>query len=87
MKKYKVYLTQYVTAQVRVELEIESDKNIEELEDEICQEVKDWNRLSRFDPDTKDFPGTYVPDSYSYDLDYEGDDGDEVQVYIEESGD
>lgn len=87
MKKYKVYLTQYVEAQFQVELEIESDKNIEELEDEIRQEVEDWNRLARFHPDTKDFPGTYIPDSYSYNLDYQGDDGDEVQVYIEESKD
>jgi hypothetical protein len=87
MKKYKVYLTQYVTAQVKVELEIESDKNIEDLEEEICEEVEDWNRLARFHPTTQEFVGTYVPDSYSYDLDYQGDDGDEVEVYIEESED
>ena len=87
MKKYKVYLTQYVTAQVKVELEIESDKNIEDVEEEICEEVEDWNRLARFHPTTQKFVGTYVPDSYSYDLDYQGDDGDEVEVYIEESED
>jgi hypothetical protein len=31
-----------------------------------------------------DLPGTYVKDSYKYDLDYQGDDGDEIDIYVEE---
>jgi hypothetical protein len=85
MAKYKVFLSQYVTAQVMVDLEIESDKPLEELQDEINEQIEDWNRLSRFDPVRDKFPGTYVPDSYTYDLDYQGDDGDEIQVYVEKS--
>jgi hypothetical protein len=85
MAKYKVFLSQYVTAQVMVDLEIESDKPLEELQDEINEQIEDWTRLSRFDPVLDKFPGTYVPDSYTYDLDYQGDDGDEIEFYIEES--
>lgn len=85
MKKYKVYLNQYVTAQVRVELEVESDKSIEELEEDIYEQIEDWSRLARFHPENEDFPGEYVKGSYSYDLDYQGDDGDEIDVYVEES--
>ena len=85
MKKFKIYLNQYVTAQVKVELEIESDKSAEELEDEIYEKVEDWSRLARFNPDTDEFVGTYVPNSYSYELDYQGDDGDDIDVYVEES--
>ena len=83
MAKYKIYMNQYVTAQVRVEFEIESDKDVEELEEEIYDQIEDWTRLARFHPDTQEFPGTYVPDSYTYDLDYQGDDGDETDVYVE----
>ena len=36
MAKYKIYLNQYVTAQVKVELEVESDKSVEEL-DKTCK--------------------------------------------------
>ena len=85
--RYKVYMTQYVTAKVTVELEIESDENIDDLEEEIYEDIDDWTRLSRFDPDTDKFPGSYVPESYQYDLKYEGDDGDEIEVYIEKSDD
>jgi hypothetical protein len=85
MKKYKVYLNQYVTAQVRVELEVESDKSIEELEEDIYEQIEDWSRLARFHPENESFPGEYVKGSYSYDLDYQGDDGDEIDVYVEES--
>ncbi len=76
-------MSQYVTAKVAVEFEIESDGNIDELEEEIYDDIDDWTRLSRFDPDTDKFPGSYVPGSYKYDLKYEGDDGDEIEVYIE----
>lgn len=85
MKKFRIYLNQYVTAQVKVELEIESDKSAEELEEEIYAKVEDWSRLSRFQPETQEFVGTYVPNSYSYELDYQGDDGAEIDVYVEES--
>jgi hypothetical protein len=85
MKKYKVYLNQYVTAQVRVELEVESDKSIEELEEDIYEQIEDWSRLARFHPENESFPGEYVKGSYSYELDYQGDDGDEIDVYVEES--
>jgi hypothetical protein len=85
MKKYKVYLNQYVTAQVRVELEVESDKSIEELEEDIYEQIEDWSRLARFHPENESFPGEYVKGSYSYDLDYQGDNGDEIDVYVEES--
>ena len=85
MKKYKVYLNQYVTAQVRVELEVESDKYIEELEEDIYEQIEDWSRLARFHPENESFPGEYVKGSYSYELDYQGDDGDEIDVYVEES--
>jgi hypothetical protein len=47
MKKYKIYLNQYVTAQVRVQLEVESDKSIEDLEEEIYEHIEDWSRLAR----------------------------------------
>jgi hypothetical protein len=87
MAKYKVYLNQYVTAQVKVELEIESDKHADELEDEIYEEVENWKRLARFNPENTKFVGTYVPGSYSYDLDYQGDDGDDIDVYVEKSED
>ena len=87
MTKYKIYLNQYVTAQVKVKLEVESDKSIEELEEYINGNTKDWNRLARFHPDNEEFAGTYVPGSYSFDLDYQGDDGDEIDVYVEESED
>lgn len=83
--KYKIYLNQYVTAQVRVELEIESDLPLEELQDEIYEATEDWTRLARFSPDfDNSLPGTYVKDSYKYDLDYQGDDGDEIDIYVEE---
>jgi hypothetical protein len=85
MKKYKVYLNQYVTAQVRVELEVESDKSLEELEEDIYEQIEDWSRLARFHPENESFPGEYVKGSYSYELDYQGDDGDEIDVYVEES--
>jgi hypothetical protein len=81
--KYKIYMDQYVTAKVTVELEIESDKHIDELEEEIYDNIEDWTRLSRFDPTTQEFPGTYTPDSYKYDLKYEGDDGEDIEVYVE----
>jgi hypothetical protein len=84
MKKYKIYLNQYVTAQVRVQLEVESDKSIEELEEDIYEQIEDWSRLARFDPESQEFPGTYVKGSYTYDLDYQGDDGDEIDLYIED---
>lgn len=83
--KYTVYLNQNVTAQVRVSLEVESDKSIEDLEEEIYEKIEDWNRLARFHPENQEFVGTYVPDSYTYELDYQGDDGDEIDVYVEES--
>jgi hypothetical protein len=83
--KYKVYMTQYVTARVAVEIEIESDKDTEELEEEIYDAIEDWTRLSRFDPDMEEFPGSYVAKSYKYDLKYDGDDGDEIEVYIEKN--
>jgi len=83
--KYKIYLNQYVTAQVRVELEIESDLALEELQDEIYEATEDWTRLARFNPEfDNELPGTYVKDSYKYDLDYQGDDGDEIDIYVEE---
>jgi hypothetical protein len=82
--KYKIYLNQYVTAQVRVEFEIESDLTLEDLQDEIYETTEDWSRLARFSPELEEFPGTYVKDSYKYDLDYQGDDGDEIDVYVEE---
>jgi hypothetical protein len=82
--KYKIYLNQYVTAQVRVELEIESDLALEDLEEEIYEATEDWSRLARFSPESEHFPGTYVKDSYKYELDYQGDDGDEIDVYVEE---
>jgi hypothetical protein len=85
MKKYKIYLNQYVTAQVRVQLEVESDKSIDELEEDINEQIEDWSRLARFHPEIQEFPGTYVTGSYTYDLDYQGDDGDEIDFYIEES--
>jgi hypothetical protein len=81
MKKYKIYLNQYVTAQVRVELEVESDKSIEDLEEEIYEHIEDWSRLARMNEE--EFPG-YVKGSYTYDLDYQGDDGDEIDLYIED---
>lgn len=81
--KYTIYLNQYVTAQVRVSLEVESDKSIEDLEEEIYEKIEDWNRLARFHPENQEFVGTYVPDSYTYELDYQGDDGDEIDVYVE----
>jgi hypothetical protein len=31
----------------------------------------------------EEFPG-YVKGSYTYDLDYQGDDGDEIDLYIED---
>ena len=83
--KYKIYLNQYVTAQVRVELEIESDLALEDLEEEIYEATEDWTRLARFNPEfDNELPGTYVKDSYKYDLDYQGDDGDEIDIYVEE---
>ena len=85
MVKFKIYLNQYVTAQVKVEFEIESDLSVEELEEEIYEQIEDWTRLARFHPTSQEFVGTYVPDSYSYELDYQGDDGDEIDVYVEES--
>lgn len=87
MAKYKIYLNQYVTAQVKVELEVESDLSVEELEEEIYDKIEDWSRLARFHPENEEFVGTYVPGSYSYDLDYQGDDGDDIDVYVEESED
>lgn len=82
--KYRIYLNQYVTAQVRVSLDVESDKSIEDLEEEIYEKIEDWSRLARFHPTYEEFVGTYVPDSYTYDLDYQGDDGDDIDVYVEE---
>jgi hypothetical protein len=82
--KYRIYLNQYVTAQVRVSLDVESDKSIEDLEEEIYEKIEDWSRLARFHPTNEEFVGTYVPDSYTYDLDYQGDDGDDIDVYVEE---
>lgn len=82
--KYRIYLSQYVTAQVRVELEVESDKSLEDLQEEIYEKTEDWSRLARFYPENEEFVGTYVPDSYTYELDYQGDDGDEIDVYVEE---
>jgi transcription elongation factor len=82
--KYKVYMTQYVTARVAVEIEIESDKDTEELEEEIYDAIEDWTRLSRFDPDIEEFPGSYVAKSYKYDLATYGP-GDEIEVYIEKN--
>lgn len=82
--KYKVYFNQYVTAQVKVELEIESDKPLEDIEEEIYEATEDWTRLSRFDPESQEFPGTYIEGTFKYDLDYQGDDGDEIDVYVEE---
>ena len=87
MSKFKIYLDQVVPAEVRVELEIESDKSVEELTEEILEKVENWTRLARFHPESEEFVGTYVPDSYSYDLDYQGDDGGEVDVYVEKSED
>ena len=81
MKKYKIYLNQYVTAQVRVQLEVESDKSIEDLEEEIYEHIEDWSRLARMNEE--EFPG-YFKGSYTYDLDYQGDDGDEIDLYIED---
>ena len=85
MKKYKIQMTQYVTAQVIVDFEIESDKSLGEIEEEIGDAVEGWTRLARFDPGRGDLPGTYVQGTYKYDLDYQGDDGDEVEFSIEES--
>ncbi len=82
--KYKVYFTQHVTARVKVELEIESDKPLEDIEEEIYEATEDWTRLARFEPGSQEFPGDYVEGTYKYDLDYEGDDGDEIDVYVEE---
>jgi len=82
--KYRIYLNQYVTAQVRVSLDVESDKSIEDLEEEIYEKIEDWSRLARFHPTNEEFVGTYVLDSYTYDLDYQGDDGDDIDVYVEE---
>jgi hypothetical protein len=82
--KYKVYLSQYVTACVKVELEIESDKSLDDIQEEIYEATEDWSRLARFSPESQKFPGEYVKGSYKYDLDYEGESGGEIDVYVEE---
>jgi hypothetical protein len=66
-------------------ISVESDKYIEELEEDIYEQIEDWSRLARFHPENESFPGEYVKGSYSYELDYQGDDGDEIDVYVEES--
>jgi hypothetical protein len=82
--KYKIYLNQYVQARVMVEFEIESDLELEDLEEEIYESTEDWTRLGRFSPEFDKFPGTYIKDSYKNELFYEGDDGDEIELSVEE---
>jgi hypothetical protein len=84
MGKYKIYLSQYVTAKVNLEFEVESDKSREEFEDEVLEHIEDWERLARFNPKFDKFPGNFVDETYTNDLLYEGEAGDEIDVYIEE---
>lgn len=55
------------------------------MEEEINEKVKDCSRLARFHPELDELVETYVPYTYSYDLDYQGDDGGDIDIFVEES--
>jgi len=85
MAKYKIYMSQYVTAKVNLEFEVESDESFEDFENEVFDHIEDWERLARFNPEFEKFPGNFVKGSFINDLFYEGEAGDDIDVYIEES--
>jgi uncharacterized protein (TIGR02145 family) len=83
MAKFEIYLTQSVTAEVTVTFTIESDQSEDEVLALFEEQAQDWTRLARLDPESDDIEG-YVQDTFHYELNYEGDDGGDVEVSVTE---
>jgi uncharacterized protein (TIGR02145 family) len=83
MAKFEIYLTQSVTAEVTVTFTIESDQSEDEVLALFEEQAQDWTRLARLDPESDGIEG-YVQDTFHYELNYEGDDGGDVEVSVTE---
>ena len=83
MAKFEIYLTQTVTAEVTVTFTIESDQSEDEVLALFEEQAQDWTRLARLDPESDGIEG-YVQDTFHYELNYEGDDGGDVEVSVTE---
>ena len=85
-KIYTIYCTQPVTADVRVSFKIETNKSLEDLQSEIEQKASKWLRLSRLSVGELESDGIkgYIKDSFTNELEFEGDEGGEVEADVEE---
>jgi uncharacterized protein (TIGR02145 family) len=83
MAKFEIYLTQSVTAEVTVTFTIESDQTEDEVLALFEEQSQDWTRLARLDPESDGVEG-YIKNTFKYELNYEGDDGGDVEVSVTE---
>ena len=81
MKEYTIVLNQTVTAEMVVRLKVNSEKCLEELQEEIEGLASGWLRLARLNPLCDGIDG-FIVDSLSSELEYDGEDGGDVSVQV-----